>query len=526
MPTTVTPIPPLDRNSPTFRAETNLYFGTRIPTFTTEINAVADELMDARDETVAARDESVPLANQVITLAPQAIAASMTVQTLAPQVAANAAQVQADKAQVATMVAGATQVQMGGSTGYPTIGPSLICNFAHAQRLSRKLTFTRAGAATYVDQLGRLRTAASGMPVFEFNAAGRSLGYRSEPARTNSIRYSEQFENAAWTKFRAAISANAVVAPDGILAADVLVESTEFGAHRAEQNISSTAGTLVTISVFARPAGRTQFNLFDAISAKGMKFDLANQAVSASDVAGISASSAWAISALPGGWVRCSITFTSTGVASSLSVILSNGTTGSYVGDGVSGIAFWGGQWEVGASPTSYIPTTATALTRPADALTLPAAAAADVLNPAQGTFVVEFTLNSVPSGSDVFEIWEYSNGTGAERISLRVSATSLYAVMATAGGTFVAVTPSLAGTPQSGVRYRIAVGYSVAGLRGSGNGGAAINAAASTAPALAWNQLSISSARGASVLNGHTAQLYPYPRLLTDAELIAVSRL
>lgn len=40
----MTPIPPLDRTSPTFRADVDTYFSTRIPTLTVELNALADDL--------------------------------------------------------------------------------------------------------------------------------------------------------------------------------------------------------------------------------------------------------------------------------------------------------------------------------------------------------------------------------------------------------------------------------------------------------------------------------------------------
>jgi len=437
MATTVTPIPPLDRNSPTFRAETNLYFGTRIPTFTTQINAVADELMDARDEAVAARDETVPLANQVITLAPQAIAASATVQTLAPQVAANAAQVQSDKNQVATMVAGATQIQMGGSTGYPTIGPSLICNFAHAQRLSRKLSFTRAGAATYLDQLGRLRTAASGMPVFEFDAAGRSLGYRSEPSRTNLILNS---------------------------------------ATMATQSATVTA-QVYTLS----------FTGTGTVTRSG---------VSTGALVGTGAAN------------RVSVSFTPT--AGSLTMTVSGSVTNA--------------QLEAGPSPTSYIATTGSAATRPADILTLPAAAAADVLNPAQGTFVAEFTLNGLPAAGAFQFVFAYSNGTGNELLLLRVQAGSLYIYVVAGGAQKAEIN---LGAVAVGQRYRVAIGYSTTQVRASLNGGAISGGTPFGSPALGlWDRLEVGSSANASFLNGHIAQLYAYPRLLTDAELIAVSRL
>jgi hypothetical protein len=43
-----------------------------------------------------------------------------------------------------------------------------------------------------------------------------------EPQRTNSAQYSEQTDNAYWTKFQATITANQATAPDGTMSADLL----------------------------------------------------------------------------------------------------------------------------------------------------------------------------------------------------------------------------------------------------------------------------------------------------------------
>lgn len=440
MATTIPPLPRLDRTDPDFPEQVDEFFADQLPDTVDAINIVGPELETARDQAVAARNETVPLANQVIVLAPQAIAASATVQSLAPQVAANAAQVQTDKAQVATMVAGATQVQMGGSTGYPTIGPSLICNFAHAQRLSRKLSFTRAGAATYVDQLGRLRTAASGMPVFEFDAAGRSLGYRSEPSRTNLILNS---------------------------------------ATMATQSATVTA-QMYTLS----------FTGTGTVTRSG---------VSTGALVGTGAAN------------RVSVSFTPT--AGSLTMTVSGSVTNA--------------QLEAGSSATSYIATTGSAVTRPADILTLPAAAAADVLNPAQGAFVIEFSMQYVPTGSEIMSLVEYSDSTAQNRIFMFYNgfgAGSVRARVVAAGIDLGIVSIALPAVP--GQRIRCALEWGGTGLGLSVNGSDMARVALTAPIPSGLGRVDIFNTRGSQVGHGHFAQFYPYARPLTDAELIAVSRL
>ena len=98
--------------------------------------------------------------------------------------------------------------------------------------------------------------------------------------------------------------------------------------------------------------------------------------------------------AYPNGWYRCSFTFTTasdsaTGSAGIFYYISNSESTTSFAGDGSSGMYFWGAQMEVGAFPTSYIPTNGAIVTRGYEATTLEGTEFSDVF----GTEFKEFSL-------------------------------------------------------------------------------------------------------------------------------------
>jgi hypothetical protein len=68
-------------------------------------------------------------------------------------------------------------------------------------------------------------------------------------ARYNLLTYSEQFDNAAWTKTSATVTANAITAPDGTTTADE-IEIT--GNDDINQTITVVAGATITASVYLK----------------------------------------------------------------------------------------------------------------------------------------------------------------------------------------------------------------------------------------------------------------------------------
>jgi hypothetical protein len=234
--------------------------------------------------------------------------------------------------------------------------------------LSDIVTFTRASSATYFDAKGMMQTAASDAPRIDFDPeTGECKGLLVEESRTNLLTYSEQFDNAVWTKTRTTIETNAAIAPDGTLTADKLVESSELGAHYVSQSRSFTSGTSYCLSFFVKAAERTIFMLSfpTGIFPSGITavFDLSSGTI-VSQGASITDAEIQQLN----GWFRCSIVSTTSASGSGiLSAWLMNDVVSSYTGDGTSGLYLWGAQLEVGSFPTSYIKTEAATVTRAAD---------------------------------------------------------------------------------------------------------------------------------------------------------------
>lgn len=197
-------------------------------------------------------------------------------------------------------------------------------------------TFTRNTTATVTDFEGVIRQAKSGEA-------------RLEGARRveNLLSYSQEFDNAAWLKNNATVTANAATAPDGTMTADKLVEGTGSIYHSVNQSPTLAASTVYTKSVYAKAAERSWISLLfrtpDGLYHSGF-FDLS------SGTAGSTANATAAIQNVGNGWYRCAITATSPGAGSTLNsenIQLATGNNErTYTGDGTSGIYIWGAQME------------------------------------------------------------------------------------------------------------------------------------------------------------------------------------
>jgi len=200
-------------------------------------------------------------------------------------------------------------------------------------------------------------------------------------ARTNLVQYSEDLSNSYWVKSLSTVSADVVASPDGLITADKVVEDTSSGRHEVRtSNVSVSASTFYTASLFAKADEITELQVnFSNVTLGGniWDFDLIDNTATQPFGAGAGWSNVSAsISDFGSGWRRIVISglVSADVTAVRVEIRLSRDGVVTYTGDGTSGAYLWGAQLELGPTPSSYIPTAGSAVTRAADVLTVPAA--------------------------------------------------------------------------------------------------------------------------------------------------------
>jgi hypothetical protein len=127
------------------------------------------------------------------------------------------------------------------------------------------------------------------------------------------------------------------------------MEDTTTGARSIVLG-GGTVGGLETISIYAKPAGRSWL-VFQIGTNSSAYFDLANGAL------GTLTNATASIVAVGSGWYRCSMTATRAGTTNNFVFTASaNGVT-SYTGDGNSGVYIYGAMLSNSASLDPYVPT-------------------------------------------------------------------------------------------------------------------------------------------------------------------------
>jgi hypothetical protein len=252
--------------------------------------------------------------------------------------------------------------------------------------LDPRASFTRASTGTYYDKFGVLRTAAAGVPRIDYDpVTGECRGLLVEPAATNLLTYSEQFD--MWGRTNCSVLNSFTTAPNGQMSMNKIVEDTSTNTFKyiSSSGVNMPQGSTFTTSVYIKPSGRDYvlFGFNTLANVYGLaKFNLATGVFTGN----VTTPNSVFISAMcinvGNGVYRISTTWMHNNPVTGAVLRLYFGnsdltptyplTVGSYTGDGSSGVIIWGAQLEIWALPTSYIPTTSAAVTRQADIIKIP----------------------------------------------------------------------------------------------------------------------------------------------------------
>jgi hypothetical protein len=394
--------------------------------------------------------------------------------------------------------------------------------------LDSRVTFTRASTATFVNSSGVITTAAANVPRFTHDPSTLAAqGLLIEEQRTNLCLQSEDF-STTWAATQSSITTNAAVSPSGTSTADKLIEDIANAQHFVFQVVTGlVSGGTYTYSFFAKSAERTNVQI---LFAQGGNNALASANLTAGTISAVTVNGgAWTggsatITNVGNGWYRLTLTATIVGSTALSCRVALEDTPGNatYTGDGTSGLFIWGAQLEAGAFPTSYIPTTTTALTRNADVASMTGTNFSDWYNASEGAFNFEFSAYA-PSVADgfgrVFQVDDGTNNNSIQFLKNNGSSSQYFANVNVSNVSQATLfTPSLS----ANVFNKVAFCYKVNDFAQYTNGGTLATDSSGTLPVV--NRLVFSNAGGTAQLNGTIRRIAFYPQRLANAQLQALT--
>ena len=393
---------------------------------------------------------------------------------------------------------------------------------------SEIITFTRASTGTYVDSSGTLQTAATDTPRFDHDPVTLApLGFLIEEARTNVLRYSEQYDDAAWTKNNSTVTPDVVTSPDGNVSADQL-SCVATGSSYIVETISSLSNTQYTYTVYCKGVGMG--------ASRGIALRVRNAAATSdircnfrldTNVAGVPSilgtdftTGASSLTQMANGWYRAVITFTPTVTLTNPRAEVWYGVYGtSSPTDGT--VYIWGSQLEAGAFPTSYIPTTSAAVTRAVDVATV------NILSPwyntTESTLYTQFTSPVPTTVSASAAVVGFDDGTSSNR----------YANFYTSNTGTVASNQVIAGVTSFTINgatgrtltntQKVATASAAGSYAISANGNTAVSDSfASPPPSVTTMRIGLRPS--GTQANLHLQRVLYYPRRLTNTEIQALT--
>jgi hypothetical protein len=405
---------------------------------------------------------------------------------------------------------------------FPNVLPTLDLDFANSKTLDPRITFTRASGGSYVGADGLIKYAGVNEARFDHNpVTGESLGLLIEEARTNNVLSSQDFTTLWFPNGSSRIISNAILSPSGNLDGSKYVEAEV----NQENYIRSSARTLsagtYTASVYVHESSERRLwlrpvHIGSTHPTSAVIFDPKTKALGSPSGFGISASATNA----GGGWWRVSLTFTTPDTRNIQHGINAITSTAVYTGDGTSGLYIWGAQLEVGAFPTSYIPTQGSTRTRAVDNAQITGKNFSEWYRQDEGTLYANAkSFSNINVAFIGVAALNNPNSFGTNRVDIRYNQVNASAAFFNNSQSLSRPTAFNLNNP------KFIVGYKKNIARFCLNGSLAIGSPQTFTPSGIIDTLQIGTFDNFSHrLNGYISKLTYYPSLLPNSQLISLT--
>jgi hypothetical protein len=394
---------------------------------------------------------------------------------------------------------------------------------------------TRATTATRFNSAGLIESVASGVPRLDYYTSGGTAGCPAllvEASGSNLCLQSQDF-TTTWSPTNVTVSANVTGTTDpfGTFLAEQLFETTTSGIHILSQTMSITSGTTYAGSIFYKKAAGSPDWMQLAYSTTGLA-GFANFNLTSGTVGNVGAGCTGRIENYGNGWYRCTLvqTANASGTSGGPIPVFVNNTNSvtrflTYAGNASTSIFIFGAQLETGSFATSYIPTTAAAVTRNADVVTL-SGEVSGCIGQTEGTLYAEIVAQPY-NNSSFPAILQVDDGADSQRFAIFIHASGGIRVRLNASGINLGIDSTNPATLVVGQTYKIAAAF---GFNGSQalyiNGVFQVSGSVTAGPFTAALNRVMLGHRGGIVSPFLIRSAALYTTRLTNAELAALTTL
>jgi len=423
------------------------------------------------------------------------------------------------------------------SQNFPEEGPTLNLNFAGCKTLDPRITFSRTSTATYMDDSGLIVTAPADAPRFDHryvNGEIVSLGLLIEGGETNIVRKSEDLTIGRWSEVAdgVTVTTNQAVAPDGNTTADkVAIKTTGSDSKAIQSSILSGSisgsGTAITSSIFCKADDHNyvRVEMQGGGNSASINVDLSDGSL----ISEVSSPDSYKIEPYPNDWYRISVTSTTASTNSTaLRVYLTDASgDNTFTGTVGNGVFMWGGQHEVGAFPTSYIPTddTSGGKTRNPDSVSMEGENFSDWYNPTEGTIVLDCTPVYDNSTNQYRRLLSIHNNSGVQTDVIQFIQTEATNQVSSAvwdGSSFQA---GFTKGVNSGTRYKVAFAVKENNMNASYDGNISTDDTSATLPVMTEMDIGSYTQFSSTQATTHYNSLRYYPTRLTNTQLQTLTK-